>query len=172
MVACRTQEAAVVTFAGLNHLALTVRDLDVSQQFYCGLLDFTMVLDVGDGRVCIHRPTGFTVALRRPADASDDRFTPFRTGLDHLGLAAASRDELVEWERRLLDAGVPCSPIQDMPLGHHLNFTDPDGIALELQAPNDVYRAVLVELRSTDLTDDDVRARAVELLDDLTRSAR
>lgn len=68
------------------------------------------------------------------------------------------------WERRLLAAGVPCSPIQDMPLGHHLNFTDPVGIALELQAPNDVYRAVLVELRSTKLSDDQIRAQAAAML--------
>ena len=85
-------------------------------------------------------------------------------GLDHLGLAVASRAELVEWERRLQSAGVPCSPIQDLPLGHHLNFTDPDGIALELQAPNAVYAAALVELSGTELSDDDVRYRAARLL--------
>ena len=115
------------TFAGLNHVALTVRDLDVSQRFYCDLLDFTMVLDIGHGRLCIHRATGFTIALLRPE-------------------------------------GVPCSPIQDMPLGHHLNFTDPDGIALELQAPNALYLATLDELRTTDLSDDEIRARAAALL--------
>ncbi len=40
------------------------------------------------------------------------------------------------------------TPIQDMPLGYHLNFTDPDGIALEFQAPNDVYLTALEELGS------------------------
>ena len=162
----------MVTFAGINHVALTVRDLDVSQQFYCGLLDFTMVLDTGQGRVCIHRPTGFTLALLRPDGASDDRFTPLRTGLDHLGLAAENRAELVQWEQRLLAADVDCSPIQDMPFGHHLNFTDPDGIALELQAPNAFYLAVLDELRSTTLSDEEIRARAVELLSASTTSDR
>ena len=152
------------TFAGINHVALTVRDLDVSQHFYCDLLDFMVVLDIGDGRVCIHRSTGFSLALLRPAGVSVDRFSHLRTGLDHLGLAAASREEIVQWEQRLLAAGVPCSPIQDMPFGHHLNFTDPDGIALELQAPNAVYRAALVELSSTDLSDDEVRARAAAML--------
>jgi glyoxylase I family protein len=154
----------VPDFAGINHLALTVRDLDVSQRFYCDLFGFLLVLDVGHGRVCIHRGTGFTIALLRPDGASDDRFTPRRTGLDHLGLAVASRAELVQWEQRLQAAGVPSSPIQDLPLGHHLNFTDPDGIALELQAPTAVYAAALVELRSTDLSDDDVRDRAAELV--------
>ena len=152
------------TFAGINHVALTVRDLDVSQRFYCDLLDFRLVLDVGHGRVCLHRLPGFSLALLRPDGASGDRFSALRTGLDHLGLAAGSRAELVEWEQRLRAAGVASSPIQDMPFGHHLNFTDPDGIALELQAPNDLYRGVLEELRTTEISDDEVRRRALELL--------
>jgi len=151
-------------FTGINHIALTVRDLDVSQRFYCDLLDFMVVLDIGHGRVCIHRRSGFTIALLRPDGASGETFSPLRTGLDHLGLAAESRDELVQWEERLKAAGVPYSPIQDMPFGYHLNFTDPDGIALELQAPNELYAAALVELASSPLSDDDVRQRANQLL--------
>jgi len=154
----------VPTFAGINHIALTVRDLDVSQEFYCGLFDLTMVLDVGHGRVCLHRESGFSVALLRPEGASGDRFSALPTGLDHLGLAVASREELVAWEQRLQAAGVPCGPVQDVALGHHLNFTDPDGIALELQAPNDLYHAVLEELRTTRLSDDEIRARATSML--------
>jgi glyoxylase I family protein len=159
----------VPDFHGINHIALTVRDLDVSERFYCDLLGFMLILDVGYGRICIHRASGFSIALLRPDGADDERFSPLNTGLDHIGLAAESRDELVEWERRLQDAQVAYSPIQDMPLGHHLNFTDPDGIALELQAPNAIFEAALVELR-TDLPDDVVRARAAELLQTLSTS--
>ncbi len=50
-----------------------------------------------------------------------------------------------------------------MTLGSHLNSTDPDGIALEFQAPNATFAAALVEL-GTDLSDDVVRARAAQLL--------
>ena len=151
-------------FAGINHLALTVSDLEVSTAFYCDLLGFISVLDFGTGRLCIHRTTGFTIALLRPEGASDDRFSPLRTGLDHLGLAAGSRAELEEWEQRLQAAGVPYSPIQDLPLGHHLNFTDPDGIALELHAPTELYAAALAELSTSPLSDDEVRQRAAGLL--------
>ena len=35
---------------------------------------------------------------------------------------------------------------------------------LELQAPNDLYRSVLVQLRSTELSDDDVRTQAAAML--------
>ena len=154
----------MVAFAGVSHVAFTVSDLTVSQRFYTSVLDFVAVLDVGYGRICIHRGTGFTIALLHHEGTTGDRFSPLRTGLDHLGLAVATRAELVQWEQRLQAAGVPYSPIQDMPLGHHLNFTDPDGIALELQAPNELYAAALVELRESALSDDDVRARAAQLL--------
>jgi glyoxylase I family protein len=156
----------VPDFAGINHIALTVRDLDVSERFYCDLLDFMLILDVGYGRICIHRPSGFTIALLRPDGADGERFSPLRTGLDHIGLAASSREELVEWEQRLQVAQVAYTPIQDMPLGYHLNFADPDGIALEFQAPNAVFEGALMELK-TDLSDEIVRARAAELLQSL-----
>ena len=151
-------------FAGINHVALTVRDLDVSERFYTEVLGFVVVLDVGHTRVCLDKGTGFTIALLSPPEASGEAFSELRTGLDHLGLAAGSRDELVAWQRRLEAAGVPHSPIQDMPLGHHLNFRDPDGIALELQAPNGTYAAALAELASRPFSDEEVRAAAVELL--------
>ena len=158
-------------FAGINHLALTVRDLDVSTRFYRDVLGFVVVLDTGPARVCIHRATGFTIALIRPEGGTGERFSALRTGLDHLGLAAASREELVAWEEVLQGAGVPCSPIQDMPLGHHLNFVDPDGIALELQAPNALYLAALAELRTSPMSDDEVRARAAQLLEPAAASS-
>lgn len=151
-------------FNGVNHFALTVRDLDVSQRFYCDLLGFMLVLDLGYGRLCLHRQSGFSIALLHPVGAATEEFSQQRTGLDHLGFAAESRTELVEWEQQLRAAGVPFTPIQDMPLGHHLNFKDPDGIALEFQAPNDTYAAVIAELNSSPISDDEVRRRAAELL--------
>lgn len=154
------------SFTGVNHVALTVTDLDVSERFYTEVLGFRRALDVGDGRVIIHSTTGFTIALLRPPDATGGAFTELTTGLDHLGLAAASREELVEWEERLRGAGVPFTPIRDMPFGHHLNFRDPDGIALEFYAPNEVYSAALTDLRSRDVTDEEVLETAQRLLGD------
>lgn len=59
-----------------------------------------------------------------------------------------------------------------MVLGHHLNLTDPDGIALERQAPHELYTAALVELATSSLSDDEVRARAAELLGQSPEAAR
>ena len=52
--------------------------------------------------------------------------------------AASSRAELEAWERRFDEYGVSYTPIRDMEMGSHLNFRDPDGIALELDAPNEL----------------------------------
>jgi hypothetical protein len=45
---------------------------------------------------------------------------PEFAGIDHVALSVTDLEH---------------SPIQDRPLGHHLNFRDPDRLALELQAP-------------------------------------
>lgn len=154
------------TFSGVDHVALTVTDLDRSERFYTEVLGFRRVLDVGHGRITIHEATGFTIALMQHRGATGGEFTELTTGLDHLGFAAASRDELVQWEHRLREAGVPFTPIRDMPLGHHLNFRDPDGIALEFHAPNAVYAAALTELSTRDVSDAEVLETAQRLLGD------
>ena len=131
----------MVTFAGVDHVSFTVTDLDVSQRFYSDVLDFLMVLDVGYGRIFMHPGTGFTLSLIKHDDARGGAFTELTTGLDHLGLTATSRQALLEWERRFEELGVTYTPIRDMEFGYHLNFRDPDGIALELSAPNELLLA-------------------------------
>ena len=87
----------------------------------------------------MHPPTGFTLGLIRHENGAGGSFTELHTGLDHLGMTASSREELEEWQRRLDDHGVEYTPIRDMESGYHLNFRDPDGIALELDAPNELF---------------------------------
>ena len=154
------------TFAGVNHVALTVTDLDVSERFYTEVLGFRRVLDLGYGRLCMHQRTGFVLALLRHPDGFGGRFSELTTGLDHLGFAAADRDELVEWEARLREAGVEYTPIRDMPLGYHLNFRDPDGIALELQAPTEAYTAMLADVATREVSDEEVAELARRMLGD------
>jgi len=148
----------MVTFAGVDHVAFTVTDLDVSQRFYTELFGFVVVMDVGYGRICMHPSTGFTLALLKHPDAPGGAFTELHTGLDHLGLSAASREELEQWQRRFDDYGVTYTPIRDMDMGYHLNFRDPDGIALELSAPNELLRTAQRLLAAGDLTAADIAA--------------
>jgi glyoxylase I family protein len=142
----------MVTFAGIDHVALTVTDLDRSQAFWTDLFGFVAVMDVGYGRICMHPETGFVLTVVKHDDARGGAFTELTTGLDHLGLRAGSREELEEWERVFEARGVPYTPIRDEPLGHILNFRDPDGIAFDLSAPTETMLFATEALRSPDLT--------------------
>ncbi len=151
----------MVTFAGVDHVSFTVTDLDASQRFYTELFGFVVVLDVGYGRICMHPATGFTLALVTHPDAPEGRFTEVHTGMDHLGLAASSREELEEleeWERCFDENGVVYTPILDMEMRYHLNFRDPDGIALELFAPNELLLTAQRLMAAGDLTAADIAA--------------
>jgi len=152
------------TFAGVNHLSLSVTDLDVSEAFYTSLFGMRRVLDVGYGRILMHQATGFVLALVHLPDAAGSRFSELVTGLDHVGFAATDRAELVEWQERMREQGVEHTPIRDMALGYHLNFRDPDGIALELQAPTAEYAAVLADVATRELSDEEVTAIATRLV--------
>src|SRR5215472_8212642 len=79
------------------------------------------------------------------------------------GLTARNRTELLGWEQRLRELDVEFTPVQDSDLGHHLNFRDPDGIALEFYAPNDRLSAALDDLRSRKFSDEDLRDAAEQL---------
>lgn len=152
------------SFAGVNHFALTVTDLDVSQRFYTEVFGLVAVLDVGYGRVCMDKSSGFTIGLMKHPEGTGESFSELNTGLDHIGLAVADRAELVQWQGKLEALGIDFTPIQDMLLGHHLNFRDPDGIALEFQAPSEPYAAALADLRSREVSDEELLARAAEMV--------
>jgi glyoxylase I family protein len=152
------------TFAGIDHLSLSVTDLDTSEHFYTRVLDFRLAVDFGEARLLIHRATGFGLSLVRHPCARPGPFSELDPGLDHIALRASNRVELEEWERRFQTAGVVHTPIRDMPFGSHLNFRDPDGIPLELFVANAVLEADWRELRERDVPRDEIDARVRERL--------
>lgn len=121
---------------GVAHLTLTVRNLKVSEEWYCELFGFERVHQE-------HRPHSDAVLLRDPGSpmvlslrqhhgSGTARFDETRTGLDHVSFGVADRAELEEWQRRLAGHHVEHSPITDTPFGAVLVFRDPDHIQLEL----------------------------------------
>ena len=123
------------TVSGLSHAAIRVTDLPRSRQFYSELLGFppvfeaegVVVLKVGEALLGVRGG-----ALETPAE---DRFDPFRVGLDHLSFAVDSEEQLHEMKRALDAAGVHNEGIKDDIFdAKALVFYDPDGIALELFA--------------------------------------
>ena len=114
-----------LSFHGVDHVSLTVSNLNASEQFYTEVLGFMVVLDLGYGLVCMDKATGFTLGLIKHEDGTGGRFSHLSTGLDHLGLTAQTREELVAWEQKFRRLGVTFTPIRDKPLGYHLNSGTP-----------------------------------------------
>ncbi|MGX5657407.1 VOC family protein [Geodermatophilus nigrescens] len=152
-----------MTAPAVDHLTLTVTDLDASQRFYGELLGLLRLADFGTVRVLVHPASGFTLSLALNGGAGG-RFDERRTGLDHVGLACGSLAELRAREAQLAAMGATYTPIREMPFGWHLNLRDPDGIALEFTVPNAVLAAAYAELREPGLTQERLDVRAPEVL--------
>jgi catechol-2,3-dioxygenase len=129
-----------VAFPGINHVAVTVRDLEVSGPWYRRLFGADPILDE-------HTHAGFRHIVwllggdtvfgihQHDREAPDEKFSEYRVGLDHVGFGCADRAELENWASRLGELGIEHDGIVDAPYGSGLSFRDPDGIALEFFAP-------------------------------------
>jgi glyoxylase I family protein len=119
---------------GLSHLGLRVTNLARAKRFYVDTLGCQLVRET-DGVVLINA-YGVLIGLQG-ADSyssSDDRFDPFRVGLDHLALAVKDASVLEDLKRELDAAGVRNHGVEVDPETHdtYISFYDPDGIAWEL----------------------------------------
>jgi catechol-2,3-dioxygenase len=122
----------------ITHVAVTVRDLSVSEPWYTRVLGVEPVLDEDTGpfRHIVYQVGDTLFGLHGfPQLNSTEAFDPRRPGLDHVAFGCADRDELAKWAVRLDELGVPHGEILDAGYGSGLAFHDPDGIALELFAP-------------------------------------
>jgi len=130
----------MTTVSALNHVAVTVRDIDVSGPWYQAVIGAEPLLDE-------HTAAGFRHLVwaldngtlfgihQHDRAAGDGGFSEFSVGLDHVGFGCANRAELEEWQARLDELGIANDGIVDEHYGSGLSFRDPDGIALEFFAP-------------------------------------
>jgi catechol-2,3-dioxygenase len=130
-------EIRMTPFPPITHVAITVRDLDVSVPWYEKLLDAKAVLDEDTGpfRHVVFAISGTLFGLHQFPDPHGGDFDERTPGLDHVAFAAADHDELDKWATRLDELGIAHGGIVDAHYGSGLSFRDPDGIALELFAP-------------------------------------
>jgi catechol 2,3-dioxygenase-like lactoylglutathione lyase family enzyme len=121
----------------LHHIAFSVTDIDASTDWYTRLFDLTLVAEVEDPAPMkvFMTPGGQAIDLRQDPEAAAAPFDQRCIGLDHVGFVCGDRAELDAWLTRLDDHGVEHSGIVPSPFGAHLNFRDPDGIALEFFLP-------------------------------------
>jgi catechol-2,3-dioxygenase len=129
-----------MAFPALNHVAVTVRDLEISGPWYRQLFGAEPVLDEHTDagfRHLVWMLNGRTVFGIHQHDrpAPDETFSELRVGLDHVGFGCADRGELEKWATRLDELAIKHGGIVDAPYGSGLSFRDPDGIALEFFAP-------------------------------------
>lgn len=120
--------------SGFSHVALTVSDMEVSREFYSEALGLT-VLDSSDS-YCAFLIGGdglSALILTSHKSGIPGPFSEFRPGLDHVSLAVPDLASLEDWRTRLTQHGVH-SDLRRSEWGHHLNFRDPDNIAVELVA--------------------------------------
>lgn len=119
------------TLAGFSHIALSVRDIKVSREFYEHTWGLRL-LDSSDTYCAFLTGSAGISALilTRHQDVADEAFTELRPGLDHVSLTVADVPALRQWQTDLADRGVS-SDFRRSEWGHHLNFRDPDNIAIE-----------------------------------------
>ena len=126
-----------MAFPGLQHVAITVSDLERSTRWYAALLDAQPVLDEDEESGTFHHTVfvldgGQLFGLHthlgaESGDAADER----RTGLDHISFALSGSAELEQWRDRLDALGIAHGGIKKAHYGSGVSFRDPDNIALE-----------------------------------------
>jgi len=125
-------------FPGLNHVAVTVTDLDRSRRWYQRLFGMDPVLDEDTGSFhhVVWLLGGTLFGIHQHAQPSSaESFDALRPGLDHVAFGCANRAELVQWETQLNSLDIAHGGVVEAPYGSGLSFRDPDNIALEFFAP-------------------------------------
>lgn len=121
----------------IQHVALSVTDLGRSGPWYERLFELRKVADMADpAPLQIYMtPEGQAIDLRQDPGVVREPFTQERVGLDHMAFVCEDLPELERWQARLNEFGVENSGIVQTQFGSHLNFRDPDNIALEFYWP-------------------------------------
>jgi len=122
--------------ASINHVGLTVKDIDASKRWYSHLLDFKVASELEqDGyKLAILESEGvpFSIGLFEFDIGPGDGFDPHRPGMNHLAFTVPTRAQLDDWLNRFGELGVENSGIHESINGWVLTFRDPDNIALEV----------------------------------------
>jgi catechol 2,3-dioxygenase-like lactoylglutathione lyase family enzyme len=127
--------------AGLRHLALRVRDLDVMKRFYVDVLGFAVewepdrdnvYLSSGIDNLALHRSD--VMVTNREAERRSESREGGRGPLDHLGLIVRSADDVDRWAEFLKHRGVT---LDALPRTHRdgarsCYFRDPEGNQIQV----------------------------------------
>lgn len=124
------------TWEKVSHISLSARDKEVCAAWFESVLDFRR-FDAGHGEgwtavLLLHAPSATIIEFQQHDANGGERFDPTRTGLDHIGLKVASRDELDAWQQHFVENDVDFTPAVERDYGTVLTFRDPDGRQFEM----------------------------------------
>ena len=115
---------------GLDHVALAVRDVERSADWYVDVLGFERRFDGMWNGIPVFVAREKTAIALFPA-ASDNSSPPRkRDGILHLAMRA-NRANFIAAQRELTNRGIAFH-FQDHEISHSIYFRDPDGIELEI----------------------------------------
>ena|SRR5947209_6030613 len=103
---------------GLHHLTIRTADLARAKRFYIETLGFEAVREREGALVLNAHGTLFGVLGPAPQTSPEDRFDPFRVGLDHLALGVDNAESLHELKQQLDAAGVRRMPGTMLRISH------------------------------------------------------
>ena len=136
-----------VEVIGIDHVYVTVRDLDRSERFYdhvMGVLGYRKTRSTIAGDPHVHyynRQFGFSL---RPARAATPDHDPYAPGLHHFCLRVLDEKAVDRAAAELRDAGIPATDprlySEYAPDYYATFFTDPDGVRLEITNFREIRR--------------------------------
>lgn len=117
---------------GLRHLALRVRDVQRSLDFYTKVLALWVDWQPDDRNVYL--TSGSDNLALHQCDETADCILPAGVGLDHFGFLVSRPEEVDEWAVRLVAQGIPLTqgPTIHRDGSRSLYFQDPDGYLIQL----------------------------------------
>ena len=123
---------------GIAHIALSVKDIKISKNFYKKLLPFLGLKLIHEGDESFYHVgsrTGIMVQQIKK-DKNSYNFNQNNIGLHHLCFRARSRDDILKIKDKLLKmkAHIERGPIEGpwAPGYYYILFEDPDGIRIEV----------------------------------------
>ena len=126
--------------SGLDHVVLTVSNIEQSRRFYADVLGFDVHVLRDDFPSAVFAGAAYFAVgsveiflITHPQTASGDRFVEQRIGLDHLSFKAPDEAALHALVTTLREAGIATNGVEIFaPAGRpYVSFRDPDNIQLE-----------------------------------------
>lgn len=122
----------------IHHLTSTASDVEESARWYQALLGDAQVVERGMPgwrRSRMAWPDGLIIGVTQFEEPTPERFTHLCVGLDHVGLACTSEDEVRAWAATMDRLGIEHGPVEEAPYGWAVTARDPDNIPVEFFCP-------------------------------------